>query len=49
MLSNELKHIVSNFSNIERYVILLMDEMKVQENLVWDKHTGDLIGFCRFG
>ena len=22
-----------------------MDEMTVQENLVWDKHTGDLIGF----
>ena len=46
---NELKHIVSNFSNIERYVILLMDEMKVQENLVWDKHTGDLIGFVDLG
>ena len=22
-----------------------MDEMKIQESLVWDKHTGDLIGF----
>ena len=22
-----------------------MGEMKVQENLVWEKHTGDLIGF----
>ena len=42
---NEIKNNVSNFSNIERYIILLMDEMKVQENLVWDKHTGDLIGF----
>ena len=46
---NELKNIVSNFSNIERYIILLMDEMKVQENLVWDKHTGDLIGFVDLG
>ena len=26
-----------------------MDEMKVQENLVWDKHTGDLIGFVDLG
>ena len=28
---------------------MLMDEMKIQENLVWDKHTGDLIGFVDFG
>ena len=46
---NELKNIVSNFLNIERYIILLMDEMKVQENLVWDKQTGDLIGFVDLG
>ena len=46
---NELKNKVSNFSNIERYIILLMDEMKVQENLGWDKHTGDLIGFVDLG
>ena len=26
-----------------------MDEMKIQENLVWDKHTGDLIGYVDFG
>ena len=45
---NELKK-GSNFSNIERYIILLMDEMKVQENLVWYKHTGDLIGFVGLG
>ena len=48
-VTNELKNNVSNFSNIERYIILLMDEMKVQENLVWDKHTGDLIGFVDLG
>ena len=23
--------------------------MKIQENLVWDKHTGDLIGFVDLG
>ena len=26
-----------------------MDEMKIQENLVWDKNTGDLIGFVDLG
>ena len=34
---------------MEKYAILLMDEMKIQENLVWDKHTGDLIGFVDLG
>ena len=32
-VTNELKNIVSNFSNIEQYIILFMDEMKVQE--IW--------------
>ena len=30
-------------------IILLMDEMKAQENLIWDKHTGNLIGFVDLG
>ena len=45
----ELCDIVSKFTTIEKYGILLMDEMKIQENLVWDKHTGDLIGFANLG
>ena len=28
---------------------MLMDEMKYQENLVWDKHIVDLIGYVDFG
>ena len=27
----------------------LLDEMKIQEDLVWDKHTGDLIGYVDLG
>ena len=45
----ELRNLVANFSEVEKYCILLMDEMKIQENLVWDKHTGDLIGFVDLG
>ena len=26
-----------------------MDEMKIQENLVWNKHKGKLIGFIDLG
>ena len=29
--------------------MILMDEMKIQEDLLWDKHTGDLIGYVDFG
>ena len=28
---------------------MLMNEMKTQKNLVWDKDTGDLIGYVDFG
>ena len=45
----ELLDIVSKFQRIEKYSIILMDEMKIQENLVWDKHTNDLTGFVDLG
>ena len=42
---NELAKETASFSEIERYVTILFDEMKTQENLVWDKHSGELTGF----
>ena len=30
--------------DIEHFMLILFDEMKIQENLVRFKHTGDLIG-----
>ena len=30
-------------------VLLLLDEMHVREDLVYDKHTGELIGFTNLG
>ena len=30
-------------------VLFSFDEMKIQENLVWPRHTGDLIGFVDLG
>ena len=41
---NELLENVKHFSDNEKCFAMLMDEMKIQENLVWDKYTGDLIG-----
>ena len=46
---NELKEMVQEFSDQERYVTIVVDEMKVQEDLVWDKHSGDLIGYVDLG
>ena len=46
---NELNVKTSKFSDSEKYVVLLFDEVKIQENLVWDKHTGELIGYVDLG
>jgi len=32
-----------------RCVLLLLDEMHVREDLVYDKHEGELIGFTNLG
>ena len=46
---NELKNKTKNFSDKEKFFVILMDEMKIQSNLVWDKHTGELIGYVDLG
>ena len=40
---NELTSKTQDFAEIERFTALLFDEMKVQEDLVWDKNTGNLL------
>ena len=39
----------SSLSGTQRYVVVVMDEMKIQSNLVYDKFSGDLIGFVDLG
>ena len=34
-----------DLSDIERYVILSFDEIKIQSDFVFDKHSGEIIGF----
>ncbi len=34
---------------VQRYVAVVMDEMKIQSNLVFDKVSGDLVGFIDLG
>lgn len=45
----DLSDKTKSFSDSERFVTILFDEMKVQEDLVWDKNTGELIGFVDLG
>ena len=33
----------------ERLVVILMDEMYIKEDLVYEKHSGTLIGFANLG
>ena len=46
---NDLSKKTASFSGAERYVTILFDEMKIQENLEWDKHSGEIIGFVDLG
>ena len=41
----DLQKKIINFSRPERFITILFDEMKIQEYLVWDKYSGELIGF----
>ena len=45
----ELAEKTKSFMAIERYIVLVFDEVNVQEDMVWDKTTGELIGFVDLG
>ena len=44
-----LREKTSSFTPLQRYVAVVMDEMRIQSNLVFDKVSGDLIGFINLG
>ena len=46
---SELAKKTQNFLSHEKFVSIIFDEMKIQEDLVWDKYTGELIGFVDLG
>ena len=41
----ECREKTKHFTDLQRYVVLVMDEMKIHWNLVFDKFSGDLVGF----
>ena len=40
---------IKAFTDNEPFMVILFDEIKIQENLVWLKHTGRLTGFVDLG
>ena len=46
---NELKNKIKNVLDNEKFFVILMNGMKIQSNLVWDKHTGELTGYVDLG
>ena len=40
---------ISSCEEYEKCVILLLDEMHIREDLVYDKNTGTLVGFVNLG
>ena len=46
---NELIETASMLKGVQRYIVISIDEVKVQENLVYNKNNGELIGFVDLG
>ena len=49
LVIDELVGLTKWYSNTQRYIVLLFDNMKIGSNLVFDKNTGQLIGFTDLG
>ena len=45
----DLKNTTGSYFDVQRYVVLLFDEVKVKANLVFDKHTGELKEYLDLG
>ena len=52
--SNEVDHLkraatVSTSKKLEKLVTLFLDEMYIEENLIYEKHDGIIVGFVNLG
>ena len=41
--------LTSGLESVRRFIVLSFDKMKIQSSLVYDKHTGQLIGYKDLG
>ena len=49
LISSSLQKQTSKMRRINNYVTLIFDEMKIREDLVFDKHSCSLLGFTDLG
>ena len=49
LVIDELVGLMKSYPNTQSYIVLLFDEMKMRFNLVFDKNTGEVIGFTDLG
>ncbi|KAK7481901.1 hypothetical protein BaRGS_00026809 [Batillaria attramentaria] len=45
MIVDEIKRAAEKFEDNQRFVVLLHDEMAIKSDQVFDKHSGELVGF----
>jgi len=45
----ELIDTTKSLINFQRFIVISFDEMKIRDNLVFDKHNGQLIGYVDLG
>ena len=45
----ELIEVTDKYFDVQRYIVLLFDETKIRSSLVYDKESGELIGFVDLG
>lgn len=46
---NELIKLTKDYNTYQRYIVISFDEVKIQENLVFDKYSGELVGYVNLG
>ena len=44
-----LQSVVKSYEGAAKYVVLVFDELKIKRKLVFDKHSGNLIGLTSLG
>lgn len=46
---DDLRHQAAKLSGIQKYVVLMHDEVSIKDDLVYDRNTGELVGFVNLG
>ena len=48
-IDQNLAEVADLYKDINKYIVLIIDEVHIKEELVYDKHEGHLIDFVNLG